>query len=213
MVVVPFLTTVHSSRSSAIDPQTCSPTGQRGSWCPGVDYILTRGPEPAGRRPLPTWGCHSRGLVLLFGEWVWQGRRLEEASYLVISRWGEQLELRGVGITITQQIQKPPLGLWGPGSGMFFALTPSPPSCVPQVWDPAWGCRPHPRSSKPCEGVGSTQRKELLPGSLLGGDLSRIVCAPGLLATGLSPVGRDPSGAQGGHVDLQSHLSLHKAGG
>lgn len=126
---------------------------------------------------------------------------------------GGAIGARGVGITITQQIQKPPLGLWGLGSGMFFALTPIPPSCVPQVWDPAWGCRPHPRSSKLCEGVGSTQRKELLPGSLLGGDLSRTVCAPGLLATRLSQVGRDPSGAQGGHVDLQSHLSLHKAGG
>ena len=65
----------------------------------------------------------------------------------------------------------------------------------------------------PVRGGGSTQRKELLPGCLLGGDLSRIVCAPGLLATRLSQVGRDPSGSQGGHVDLQSHLSLHKAGG
>lgn len=114
MVVVPFLTTVHSSRSSAIDPQTCSPTGQRGCWCPGVDYILTQGPEPAGQRPLPTWGCHSRGLVFLFGEWVWQGRRLEEASYLVISRWGEQLELGGLASPSHNRFRNHPLasGVW-----------------------------------------------------------------------------------------------------
>lgn len=49
---------------------------------------------------------------------------------------------------------KPPLSLLGPGSGIFFAFTPSPDPCsVPPSWDPAWGCSPPPATGLLIEGT------------------------------------------------------------
>lgn len=132
------------------------------------------GPETAGRALCPS-GELLQGFVLLSAEWAWQGRRLEEASCLVTPRQGSRWRA-GVGITVTRQSQKPALGLMGLGSGILSALPRRSPiltvslGCGIQPGASiclAWG-RPHCRSPKSSEWMGSATRKELLPGSPLG---------------------------------------------
>lgn len=174
MAVVPFPTTVPKSCSSATCPQTRFPAGQRGSR--GPEWIKYSG-RARDSRPssLPERGAVAGLRAPLCGVGV-AGKEAGGGVLLGHSTAGKPLESRSGDHRHPAKSETSP---WPHGPGFWNSLC-SPPRRSPILTvslgcgiQPgasiclAWG-RPHCRSPKSSEWMGSATRKELLPGSPLG---------------------------------------------